>query len=233
MGGLPGDYSLNYRLTIIEGANGSSYILEESVDIVVDEVLPQITGGGPTQAQFVPSIATEVENANAQDKQLVDNLITEINSLPFSSMLKPEVADSMEIATLVFETDGEIAREFEWLLRSNRDEKTAMQEREAIEYVLTEQFSQTLENSINSGGLCTMEEFELIVQELQQITESEELLKNQSDLKVESQQQFSFQSSLIALWNLLRATIAPQESTPEADARNEIRVTQRTERKVE
>jgi hypothetical protein len=233
MGGLPGDYSLNYRLTIIEGANGSSYILEESVDIVVDEVLPQITGGGPTQAQFVPSIATEVENANAQDKQLVDNLITEINSLPFSSMLKPEVADSMEIATLVFETDGEIAREFEWLLRSNRDEKTAMQEREAIEYVLTEQFSQTLENSINSGGLCTMEEFELIIQELQQITESEELLKNQSDLKVESQQQFSFQSSLIALWNLLRATIAPQESTPEADARNEIRVTQRTERKVE
>jgi hypothetical protein len=52
-------------------------------------------------------------------------------------------------------------------------------------------------------------------------------------LKVESQQQFSFQSSLIALWNLLRATIAPQEYTPEADARNEIRVTQRTERKVE
>jgi hypothetical protein len=234
MGGLPGDYSLTYRLNIMEGANGSTSVLEESVDIVIDEVLPQISGSGPTQPQPVPSVATEEENvADSQDKELFDTLATDVNSLASTYLLNPEDANSTEVTTLVFETDSEIAEEFEWLLRSNRDENIAMQERETFDLALTEQFNQTLDNSVNSGGLRTMEEFELAVEELQQITETEELLKTQSDLQVQSQQQFSFQSSLIAFWNLLRANIAPQESTSEADARNEIRVTLRSERKVE
>ncbi|MBN8601229.1 MAG: cadherin repeat domain-containing protein, partial [Planctomycetes bacterium] len=231
-GGIPGDYNFTYRLTIVEGANGSTSVIQQTIKVVVDEVLPQISSGSQASPQTIPLTSTSSQETSPADEPQTAAVATEETAEMSTTELNPENITTNEVTNYVFETDSDIEREFDSLLRATANNTSARQT-PTFEFSLSEQFGDTVDGSQSGNGVRTMEEFEMAVEALQEITETEELLRNQSDLEVETQQQFSIQSSLIAFWNLIRANISPQETNTESDARNEIRVTQRTDRRNE
>ena len=235
-GGLPGDYSLSYRLTSVEGANGSSTSVEESVQIRVDEVLPQVDAKNAAHEQVTSRTASEAIDETSQVDKPVERLIVGSATdrhVEATTSVNPEIFIAVDANTFIFEEDINASQEFDWLLQGTSRDSSSPATPSFQMPELTDQMQGSLEANIATGGVRTMEEFEQAVNSLQEITEAEEQIRQQSTLQEQTERGFSIQGSLIAIWNLLRANVVPQDNSAENESRGEVRVVQRATRRGE
>jgi hypothetical protein len=233
-GGVWGAYSFTYRLTTTELSNGSAASVETTVKIDVDAVLP------PVVEQQVQARVEVLRVSEPSDRVTVESGATEPNSEPTqmtspdssatTSDIAPQSVDVMaiDISTVEFSQDLELAREFESLQQSAPSSFALVAKLDSS--------TQTFEVQEEQAGSATMAEVTQIAAssvdtEYRDVEETsaviQEQLREQSEIDQETQRNVSMQSRVVAFWNMLRGGVLSQDSAVRQDARVETRSGQR------
>jgi len=233
-GGVWGAYTFTYRLTTTELGNGSNASVETSVKIDVDAVLP------PVVEQQVQAKVEVLRVSEPSDRVTVETSSAEPTSEPVreaptnsgtaTAEATPQSVGvlAMDISTVEFSQDLELAREFESLQQSElrsfalvakldsatqtfevQEERTVTAKMADMAQIAALGIDTEYGNSEETGNV------------------SQEQLQEQSEIEQETQRNVSMQSRVVAFWNMLRGGVLSQDSAVRQDARVETRTSQR------
>jgi VCBS repeat-containing protein len=235
-GGMPGDYSVKYRLTTTEISNGSTASIETTIAVRVNEVLPQIMVELPKPESDIPRL-TDTSDRSAMDTNSA-NASSDVVTLADRSLIPPEIKPTADSSGLVvnapvdvnFEEDHELLREFETEQEtSSRSFAVTTQANSAsmsFEYRHVDSFDSMSTHSIETADPFVAQEYRSN-QETKGAPETV-LQEQQSEMTQEVHRSVSLQGRIVAFWNMLRGGVILQETSLAPDSRIETKASQRS-----
>jgi VCBS repeat-containing protein len=234
VGGLPGEYTLTYRLRMTEAANNSEAIVESNVKIVVDEVLPLFPSELPIVAPSMPERVVTSGDESNEPGIFVESTNPKLTiSMPEKAVLNPE-----NLAAGQRSVDG-TGGAFEFGQKTEDDAITIRfaadsTQQSSLRGMETEDWNlNPVNNAVDVEKFATVQESTGVAEEFNRTPTQETLSRVQTDQQVEGIKKMSLYGGLIAVWNFLRSTVSPPEPPIPSDSRFELRNISRMDKREE
>jgi hypothetical protein len=236
--GMPGDYFLTYRLTTTEIDNGSSAVVEQTVYVKVDEVLPQLTEQRVSKSVDLPKVSEPSSSAGGSEAQgastdIESNKLTQsIPVVPAAiSSTVPMEAIQIEPAMMKFEHDPELTREFDTLRNDSIKEMLTLGNGDALGLSSEDRYQESISwvsfTAMESRRLDDAEALEVRAdREIGEIQETQ--IQGQSNIDRAVENSITLQGRVVAFWNMLRGAVLVQETEASLDNRVDVRTSQRS-----
>jgi VCBS repeat-containing protein len=235
-GGMPGDYSLNYRLTTTETSNDSMARVENRIGVRVHELLPQIMVELAVPKVEMPKMS-DSSNPVPRESVVTADVVSEGSSSSQPASMVSETNPTRDTAgvmmmspsTVAYDQDDDLMNEFE----SSSDVPERLFATLAAMNAVTESVdhrqSESLDVLVSGPAIRMVSPAESEVDSSQNTDEtSEEGLQEQSKMAREVQRNFTLQGRIVAFWNMLRGGVNLDDTSIVKDYRQDIRPNQRS-----
>ncbi|MFN6163585.1 MAG: VCBS domain-containing protein, partial [Planctomycetota bacterium] len=237
-GGMPGDYSLNYRLTTTETSNDSTAQVENRIGIRVHELLPQImvelaepkvempkmsdsSNPAPKETIAIADVASEGSSSSQPAAMVSETNPTGGSSTAGVVMMSP--------VTVEYDQDYDLLNEFE--SPSDVPERlfATLATMNAVTESMDNQPLESRDSFVSSPAIKVASAGDSEIDSSQNTkSTSEERLQEQSEMAREVQRNFTLQGRIVAFWNMLRGGVNLDDTSILKDYRQDVRPNQRS-----
>jgi hypothetical protein len=235
-GGQSGSYTFTYRLTTTELGNGSAAMIETTVNVDVDAVLPPVIEQTVEVRNETPRIS-ESSSRSTKDTRVAEIVSEAIQATQIASeatTTEPSTAELVgaiivEAGGVEFAQDDQLARDFEALQQPSLRSFDLISKLDSTTQTFEFQQEDSRGTDIaDSTQIATSNPDMEYRSTSEHAGVSEEQLGEQSEVEQETQRNVTLQGRVVAFWNMLRSGVLSQDSGVRQDVRIETRSGQRS-----